>query len=139
MGVIGGLGLCLGDALRLRSATAPQGLEATADSVIHIFLPGGMAAQESFDPKRYAPVEYRGVKVGEVVRTDIDYPEIGNILDPDSRIPVLIDIEPARLGFPDDFSVLDDVDDQINELIASGLRVRSLPRIERGVTTNLRG
>lgn len=69
-----------------------------------------------------APVEYRGVKVGAVVRTDIDYPEIGNILEPDSKIPVLIDIEPARLGFPDDFSVLDDVDEQINELIGSGLR-----------------
>ena len=69
-----------------------------------------------------APVEYRGVKVGEVVRTDIDYPEIGNILEPDSKIPVLIDIEPARLGFPDDLSVLDDVDDQLSELIGDGLR-----------------
>jgi hypothetical protein len=28
--------------------------------VIFIFLPGGMAHQESFDPKPYAPVEYRG-------------------------------------------------------------------------------
>lgn len=33
---------------------------ATAKSVIHIYLPGGMAHQESFDPKPYAPVEYRG-------------------------------------------------------------------------------
>ena len=68
-----------------------------------------------------APVEFRGVKVGEVVRTDIDYPEIENLLDPDSRIPVLIDIVPARLGFEDDYSVLADVDEQIIELIDSGL------------------
>src|SRR5262249_38637362 len=31
-----------------------------AKSVIHIFLPGGMSHQESFDPKPYAPIEYRG-------------------------------------------------------------------------------
>ena len=71
-----------------------------------------------------APVEYRGVKVGEVVRTDIDYPEIGNLLEPDSKIPVLIDVVPARLGFADDYTVLSEVDDQINELIDSGLRAR---------------
>lgn len=34
--------------------------EGTAKSVIFIFLPGGMAHQESFDPKPYAPLEYRG-------------------------------------------------------------------------------
>ena len=28
--------------------------------MIHIFLPGGIAHQESFDPKPYAPIEYRG-------------------------------------------------------------------------------
>ena len=69
-----------------------------------------------------APVEYRGVKVGEVVRTDIDYAEIGNLLEPDSKIPVLIDVVPARLGFADDYSVLSDVDNRIHELIDSGLR-----------------
>lgn len=35
-------------------------IEAKAKSIIHIFLPGGMAHQESFDPKPYSPVEYRG-------------------------------------------------------------------------------
>lgn len=34
--------------------------EGVAKSVIHIYLPGGMAAQESWDPKPYAPLEYRG-------------------------------------------------------------------------------
>ena len=35
-------------------------VEGPAKSVIHIYLPGGMAHQESFDPKPYAPPEYRG-------------------------------------------------------------------------------
>lgn len=35
---------------------------AKAKSVIHIFLPGGMSQQESFDPKPYSPLEYRGDK-----------------------------------------------------------------------------
>ena len=34
--------------------------EGVAKSVIQIFLPGGMAQQESFDPKPLAPSEYRG-------------------------------------------------------------------------------
>lgn len=57
-GLVGGLGLTLGDYFKLQ---AEQNLiEAKADSVIHIFLPGGMAHQESWDPKPLAPVEYRG-------------------------------------------------------------------------------
>ena len=68
-----------------------------------------------------APVEYRGVKVGEVVRTDIDYLEIENLLEPRSRIPVLIDLVPAQLGYEDDYSVLDEVNDRVNELIDDGL------------------
>ena len=71
-----------------------------------------------------APVEYRGVKVGEVVRTDIDYLEIENLLEPRARIPVLIDLVPARLGFEDDYSVLDEVDNRIKELIDDGLTAR---------------
>ena len=53
VGLMGGLGLALGDLLRLEAAAAetPAGKEGTAKSVIHIFLPGGMAAQETFDPK----------------------------------------------------------------------------------------
>ncbi len=58
-----GFGLSLGDFFRMRAygdlkTYAP--IEAKADSVIHIFLPGGMAHQESFDPKPFAPIEYRG-------------------------------------------------------------------------------
>ncbi|MFT7541796.1 MAG: hypothetical protein ACI9K5_002769 [Gammaproteobacteria bacterium] len=40
-----------------------------AKALIHIFLPGGMAHQDTFDPKPYAPVEYRGDL--EVINTSI--------------------------------------------------------------------
>ena len=58
-----GFGLTLGDFFRMRARAeqkAYQAIEARADSVIHIFLPGGIAHQETFDPKPYAPIEYRG-------------------------------------------------------------------------------
>ncbi|MFM7316059.1 MAG: DUF1501 domain-containing protein [bacterium] len=63
VGAIGGLGLTLGDFFQLKARADLKNYEkipATAQSVIHIFLPGGMAHQESFDPKPFAPVEYRG-------------------------------------------------------------------------------
>jgi hypothetical protein len=62
VGAFGGLSLC--NFFRVRQAMADQknyeSKEGTAKSVIFIFLPGGMAHQESFDPKPYAPLEYRG-------------------------------------------------------------------------------
>ncbi len=62
VGLLGALGLTLDDFFHLRAgaADAKAGPEPKAQSVIHIFLPGGMAHQDSFDPKPYAPVEYRG-------------------------------------------------------------------------------
>jgi len=64
MGSAGGLGLSLGDLLRGRSALGDTKsfahFKGTAQSVIHIWLPGGWAQQETFDPKPLAPVEYRG-------------------------------------------------------------------------------
>ena len=64
VGSVAGLGLHLGDFFAARQAMAEQKnydfVEPTAQSVIQIFLPGGIAAQESFDPKPYAPIEYRG-------------------------------------------------------------------------------
>ena len=56
-GLFGGLGLSLGQGMKLQ---AESRLAAKAQSVIHIFLPGGAAAQETWDPKINAPVEYRG-------------------------------------------------------------------------------
>ena len=57
-------GLCLGDMLRIESAKAEQKFyeskENTAKSVIQIVCQGGIAAQESWNPKPDAPLEYRG-------------------------------------------------------------------------------
>lgn len=64
VGAIGGLGLSLTDLLAVQQARGEQKhydfLDAKAKSVIHIYLPGGLAHQESFDPKPYSPIEYRG-------------------------------------------------------------------------------
>jgi hypothetical protein len=62
---VGALGsLTLADLLRMRSLYGDQKhydfIPAKAESVIHVFLPGGMAHQESWDPKPYSPLEYRG-------------------------------------------------------------------------------
>lgn len=77
VGIAGGIGLTLPELLMLRDARAEQKhydfVEAKATSLIHIFLPGGMAQQESFDPKPYSPLEYRGemgtikTNTGEVI------------------------------------------------------------------------
>lgn len=64
VGFCGGIGLSLAQYLKMQQAQAElkhyENFEGTAKSVIFIYLPGGMAHQESFDPKPYAPVEYRG-------------------------------------------------------------------------------
>ncbi len=64
VGALAGFGsLTLADLLRSEARAEKKdyaSFEGTAKSIIHIFLPGGMAHQESFDPKPYAPIEYRG-------------------------------------------------------------------------------
>jgi hypothetical protein len=63
VGALGGLGLSMGDLFRMRAQADQKHydfIKAKADSVIHIFLPGGIAHQETFDPKPYSPLEYRG-------------------------------------------------------------------------------
>jgi hypothetical protein len=63
VGLMGGMGLTLPDLLRLQAAPAMPSVESfkpIADSIIHIYLPGGMAHQESWDPKPFAAPDYRG-------------------------------------------------------------------------------
>jgi uncharacterized protein (DUF1501 family) len=62
VGVVGALGLSLDQFFRLqaRADNPAPAKGAPAQSIIHIYLPGGMAHQESFDPKPLAPIEYRG-------------------------------------------------------------------------------
>src|SRR5438132_9749695 len=73
VGLIGGLGLTLGDYFGMQGKALaagetvgnqpppkdPPSKNAPAKAVIHIFLPGGIAHQECFDPKPLAPIEYR--------------------------------------------------------------------------------
>lgn len=60
-GLLGGLGLTLPQFLRMEAAAAASGGPAAkAKSVIHIFLQGGIAHHESFDPKPNATADYRG-------------------------------------------------------------------------------
>jgi uncharacterized protein (DUF1501 family) len=84
VGLVGGLGLTLGNYLGLGAQQARgeiktyESKEGPAKSVIHIFLPGGISAQESFDPKPYAPIEYRG-PMG-TIKTKLDGELFGEML-----------------------------------------------------------
>ncbi len=63
VGFAAGLGLSLPELLKVEAraqAKFYESKEGVAKSLIHIFLPGGVAHQETWDPKPYAPVEYRG-------------------------------------------------------------------------------
>jgi hypothetical protein len=73
VGAVAGLGLTLPGFLRMQAvaadpAAAKKGPK--AESIIHIFLPGGAAHQESWDPKPNAPIEYRG-EMGQV-KTNVE-------------------------------------------------------------------
>ncbi len=64
VGAMAGLGLTLPQLLKLQAAqsTMPEveTFKPVAQSIIHIYLPGGMAQHESWDPKPFAAPEYRG-------------------------------------------------------------------------------
>jgi hypothetical protein len=63
VGLVGGLGLSLGSYFKAQAAQQAgltEPLVAKAQSLIHIFLPGGSAHHETWDPKPFAPIEYRG-------------------------------------------------------------------------------
>lgn len=67
VGWLAGVGLSLGDYFSLQArgqetaSAAGKNVEAKAQSVIHVYLPGGFAHMDSFDPKPDAPIEYRGI------------------------------------------------------------------------------
>lgn len=69
-----------------------------------------------------APVEFRGVKVGQVLRTDMAYQEMGNLLDKNSLIPIMISIEPARLGLSDEQSSVEEIRKNLDNWLKNGLR-----------------
>ena len=80
VGVCGALGLTLSDLLKVKAQAEMKqyaSVEGKAKSIIHIFLPGGMAQQESWDPKPFAPPEYRG-PLGSI-NTNVDGIQIGEL------------------------------------------------------------
>ena len=64
VGAMAGLGLTLPNLLKLEAAQMVlppvETFKPIATSIIHIFLPGGIAQHESWDPKPFAAPEYRG-------------------------------------------------------------------------------
>ena len=64
VGAIAGLGLSLPELFKLQAGAIDmpkvESYKPIADSIIHIFLPGGMAQHESWDPKPFASPDYRG-------------------------------------------------------------------------------
>jgi hypothetical protein len=73
VGAATGLGLTLDGFLRNQARADLKHFESKegkAKSVIHIFLPGGSAHQDSWDPKPNAPIEYRG-EMG-VIKTKLE-------------------------------------------------------------------
>ena len=71
--------------MQLQKLGAMENRPASASSVIHIFLPGGMAHQESFDPVPDAPIEFRGdlgtVKTSTGERFSATLPKLARIAD----------------------------------------------------------
>ena len=83
VGVLAGTSLTLPQLLQAELKHY-ENFEGTAKSIIHIYLPGGMAHQESFDPHPYAPIEYRGEM--KQVQTKIDGVLFGDTLAKTAQI-----------------------------------------------------
>src|SRR5213596_269462 len=70
--------LAAGHARALVAAEAEEKIKPTADTLIVLWLAGGMAHTETFDPKRYSPFE-RGMKPADMFST---FPTIDTAVDP---------------------------------------------------------
>ena len=69
-----------------------------------------------------APVEYRGIEIGEVLAINMQTPIPGTILEEDYDIPVLINIYPGKVRQPDNQQGLAFVRRQINHWVERDLR-----------------
>ena len=71
-----------------------------------------------------APVEYRGIQIGQVKAINFTIPGQGGVMQHDYRIPVLIDVEPGKIGLPDTQEGLNTVISQHELWVKQGLRAR---------------
>ncbi|KXK36155.1 MAG: hypothetical protein UZ16_OP3001001564, partial [Candidatus Hinthialibacteria bacterium OLB16] len=65
--IAGGVGISLGNAVS-HAAELPLPMQATADSIIFIWLPGGIAQTDTWDPKKHTPYT-QGMKGSEILGT----------------------------------------------------------------------
>ncbi len=88
VGFAGGIGLTLADFLRVKQAQADikqyASVEGPAKSVIFIYLPGGCAHQETWDPKPFSPIEYRGPL--KPINTNVDGVQISELLPKTAKV-----------------------------------------------------
>ena len=68
-----------------------------------------------------SPVEFRGIKLGEVLDVDVELDRVTN----EMRIPVVIEIEPERLGLTVE-ELEADPTQRIENMVAQGFRARLL-------------
>ncbi len=61
-----------------------ESIEGPAKSTIFIYLPGGISAQESFDPKTVAPLEYRGSM--KAINTNVEGIQINERLPETAKV-----------------------------------------------------
>jgi paraquat-inducible protein B len=69
-----------------------------------------------------APVEYRGLQVGSVIAVDLQSPERDDLLDEGYKIPVLISVQPGRVGLPDNEIGLAQIREQTAIWLKKGFR-----------------
>jgi len=69
-----------------------------------------------------APVEYRGIRIGTVVRVSLALNQQSSIDNTERRIPVLIRLEPARIGLANDTKSVEAMSGQVDHWIGQGLK-----------------
>ena len=69
-----------------------------------------------------APVEYRGLQVGNVLAIDLQGPEREDLLADGYNIPVLISVQPGRVGLPDNEIGIEQIKQQTAIWLKKGFR-----------------
>ncbi|MCK2183300.1 intermembrane transport protein PqiB [Halomonas getboli] len=115
----------------------PRGLKAEPDSTFTLYADEDSAREGTFDRyleyvlliedtvrglSRGAPVEFRGVRVGTVASVPWNFTSPQPERDARLAIPVLIRIEPQRLGIDSDTLDLDEWHQRFQRLFQRGLR-----------------
>lgn len=69
-----------------------------------------------------APVEYRGIEIGEVLAVNYTNDSFNRGLSSEYKIPVLIELAPAKVGLEDSDEGINEIDEQIKRWIKGGLK-----------------